>query len=105
MCKNKREKSRVNCDSRHQDVDIEDQIRNAQFMYPERPWKTISKEAVSCIQHFLVVQHDARYTVDQALNDKWIRDAQCLSDITKLEEEAKNKESCKIKNLSNINSG
>jgi len=25
--------------------------------------------------------------VDQALNDKWIRDAQCLSDITKLEEE------------------
>jgi len=56
-------------------------------MYPEKPWKSISKEAVSCIQHFLVVQHDARYTVDQALTDKWISDKQCMLDITKLEEE------------------
>ena len=57
-------------------------------MYPEKPWKNISKEAVACIQHFLVVQHDARYTVDQALMDKWINDKQCLVDIAKLEEEA-----------------
>jgi len=57
-------------------------------MYPEKPWKTISKEAIACIQHFLVVQHDARYTVDQALTDKWISDKQCLVDIAKLEEEA-----------------
>ena len=71
-----------------QDVDIEDQIRNAQFMYPDKPWKTISKEAISCIQHFLVVQHDARYSVDQALLDRWISDKQCLADIEKLEEEA-----------------
>ena len=34
--------------------------RNAEFMYPEKPWKTISPAAVSCIQHFLVVKHDAR---------------------------------------------
>ena len=71
-----------------QDVDIEDQIRNAQFMYPEKPWKSISKEAIACIQHFLVVQHDHRYTVDQALTDKWVSDKQCLTDIGKLEEEA-----------------
>eukprot|EP00092_Neocalanus_flemingeri_P070643 GFUD01086732.1.p1 GENE.GFUD01086732.1~~GFUD01086732.1.p1 ORF type:complete len:381 (-),score=77.64 GFUD01086732.1:997-2046(-) len=71
----------------NEDVDIEDQIRNAQFMYPEKPWKSISKEAIGCIQHFLVVQHDARYTVDQALTDKWISDKQCLIDIAKLEEE------------------
>ena len=71
-----------------QDVDIEDQIRNAQFMYPDKPWKSISKEAIECIQHFLVVQHDARYTVDQALLDKWISEKQCLADIAKLEEEA-----------------
>ena len=57
-------------------------------MYPEKPWKTISKEAIACIQHFLVVQHDARYTVDSALTDKWVSDKQCLSDIGKLEEEA-----------------
>jgi len=56
-------------------------------MYPDKPWKTISKEAISCIQHFLVVQHDARYSVDQALLDRWISDKQCLADIEKLEEE------------------
>ena len=69
-------------------MDIEDQIRNAQFMYPEKPWKNISKEAISCIQHFLVVQHDARYSVDQALLDPWISDKQCQVDIARLEEEA-----------------
>ncbi len=34
--------------------------RNAEFMYPEMPWKTISVEAKQCIQHFLVVKHDDR---------------------------------------------
>jgi len=57
-------------------------------MYPEKPWKNISKGAILCIQHFLVVQHDARYTVDQALLDPWLRDTQCLVDIARLEEEA-----------------
>ena len=38
----------------------QDQIRNAEFMYPENPWKTISKVAVQCIQNLLVVKHDAR---------------------------------------------
>lgn len=31
-------------------VDIEDQIKNAQFMYPDNPWKTISGEAINCIK-------------------------------------------------------
>ena len=57
-------------------------------MYPDKPWKNISKEAILCIQHFLVVQHDARYTVEQALLDPWIQDFQCLLDIALLEEEA-----------------
>lgn len=56
-------------------------------MYPEKPWKNISKEAISCIQHFLVVQQDQRYTVDQALLDPWISDKQCQEDIARLEEE------------------
>jgi len=57
-------------------------------MYPDNPWKNISKEAILCIQHFLVVQHDERYTVEQALQDPWIQDFQCLLDIALLEEEA-----------------
>jgi len=68
-------------------VDIEDQIRNAQFMYPDRPWKSISRDAKTCIQRCLVVQHEARYSVDQALADVWISDKQCTIDIAKLEEE------------------
>ena len=71
-----------------QDVDIEDQIRNAQFMYPERPWAEISREAISCIQKLLVVQHEARYSVDQAMADPWLSESRCLADITRLEEEA-----------------
>ena len=72
----------------NEDVDIEDQIKNAQFMYPTRPWKSISKEAVNCIQNLLVVEHEARYTVDDALQDLWVSDQQCKNDILRLEEEA-----------------
>jgi len=68
-------------------VDIEDQIRNAQFMYPDKPWKQISRDAVACIQKCLVVQHEARYSVDQALTDKWISDKQVALDVARLEEE------------------
>ena len=69
-------------------VDIEDQIRNAQFMYPEKPWHSISSDAISCIQHLLVVKQEARYSVEQALEDPWIKEPQCHSDILALEEEA-----------------
>ena len=72
----------------NEDVDIEDQIKNAHFMYPNRPWKSISKEAVNCIQNLLVVEHEARYTVDDALADLWVSDIQCKADIGRLEEEA-----------------
>ncbi len=34
----------------NEDVDIEDQIKNAQFMYPAQPWASISAEAVECIK-------------------------------------------------------
>jgi len=71
----------------NEDVDIEDQIKNAHFMYPNRPWKSISKEAVNCIQNLLVVEHEARYTVDDALADLWVSDIQCKADIGRLEEE------------------
>ena len=34
----------------NEDVDIEDQIKNAQFMYPPKPWNCISTEAINCIK-------------------------------------------------------
>ena len=57
-------------------------------MYPDKTWSSISKSAIACIQHFLVVKQDKRYTVDQALKDPWMIDKQCLEDISRLEEEA-----------------
>ena len=36
----------------NEQVDIEDQIKNAQFMYPLDPWKDISIQAVNCIKVF-----------------------------------------------------
>ncbi len=34
----------------NEEVDIEDQIKNAQFMYPAKPWAEISKQAIECIK-------------------------------------------------------
>lgn len=34
----------------NEDVAIEDQIKNAHFMYPDKPWKSISSEAINCIK-------------------------------------------------------
>ena len=68
-------------------MELEDQIKNAQFMYPENPWKEISHDAINCIKHCLVVKHDQRYTVDEALRAPFFRDdKQCAKDIQELEE-------------------
>lgn len=68
-------------------MELEDQIKNAQFMYPENPWKEISTDAINCIKHCLVVKHDQRYTVDEALRAPFFRDdKQCAKDIQELEE-------------------
>ena len=53
----------------NEDVDIEDQIKNAQFMYPSRPWRAISKEAINCIQNLLVVEHEALCIFTNAISD------------------------------------
>ena len=37
----------------NEQVDIEDQIKNAQFMYPDQPWKSISTQAINCIKVFI----------------------------------------------------
>ena len=35
-------------------MELEDQIKNAQFMYPENPWKEISNDAINCIKVLIV---------------------------------------------------
>ena len=53
----------------NEDVAIEDQIRNADFMYPAKPWASVSARAVGFIKKCLVVRHDLRYNVEDALRD------------------------------------
>ena len=39
----------------NEDVDIEDQIKNAQFMYPPKPWSSVSQEAINCIKVYTIL--------------------------------------------------
>ena len=41
----------------NEDVDIEDQIKNAQFMYPPKPWSSVSWEAINCIKVLILPYH------------------------------------------------
>ena len=41
----------------NEDVDIEDQIKNAQFMYPPKPWSNVSWEAINCIKVLIFLHH------------------------------------------------
>ena len=41
----------------NEDVDIEDQIKNAQFMYPPKPWSSVSWEAINCIKVLILLYH------------------------------------------------
>ena len=47
----------------NEDVDIEDQIKNAQFMYPPKPWSSVSEEAINCIKVYT-------YSCDNCLSKK-----------------------------------
>ena len=50
----------------NEDVDIEDQIKNAQFMYPPKPWKSISLEAINCIKvykQWIYRTYSARFSI------------------------------------------
>ena len=44
------------------------------------------KLAIFSVQHFLVVRHDQRYTVDEALVDPFFNDSECKSDMEELED-------------------
>ncbi|XP_014670843.1 PREDICTED: serine/threonine-protein kinase D1-like [Priapulus caudatus] len=69
----------------NEDEDINDQIQNADFMYPPNPWRHISRDAVDLINNLLQVKMKRRYSVDKALFHPWLQDYQTYLDIRELE--------------------
>ncbi|CAN7995296.1 unnamed protein product [Ixodes hexagonus] len=57
----------------NEEEDINDQIQNADFMYPPNPWKDVSPEAVDLINNLLQVKTRKRYTVDKSLVHTWLQ--------------------------------
>ncbi|VDK53282.1 unnamed protein product, partial [Anisakis simplex] len=51
----------------NEDEDINDQIQNAEFMYPPNPWKEITSNAIDFINGLLQVRMNKRLTVLKAL--------------------------------------
>ena len=50
----------------NEEEDINDQIRNAAFMYPNDPWKEISADAIDLMNNLLQVKTSKHYTVDMS---------------------------------------
>ncbi|CAF3507323.1 unnamed protein product [Rotaria sp. Silwood1] len=60
----------------NEDEEIEDQIRNANFMFPTNPWKDISKDAIDLISHHLLQDYqlycDLRKLEDSCSCERWL---------------------------------
>uniref|UniRef100_A0A8C5GHC6 Serine/threonine-protein kinase n=1 Tax=Gouania willdenowi TaxID=441366 RepID=A0A8C5GHC6_GOUWI len=69
----------------NEDEDINDQIRNAAFMYPPNPWKQISADAIDLINNLLQVKMRKRYSVDKSLSHVYLQDYQAWLDLRELE--------------------
>uniref|UniRef100_A0A8C4RIZ6 Serine/threonine-protein kinase D3-like n=1 Tax=Erpetoichthys calabaricus TaxID=27687 RepID=A0A8C4RIZ6_ERPCA len=57
----------------NEEEDVNDQIQNAAFMYPEIPWVEISYKAIDLINNLLQVTIKKRYSVSKALNHPWLQ--------------------------------
>jgi protein kinase D len=71
----------------NEDEDINDQIQNAEFMYPPNPWREISDNAIDFINNLLQVKMSKRLTVSKALTHIWLQGYQLWSDLRVLEKE------------------
>ncbi|XP_046421888.1 serine/threonine-protein kinase D3 isoform X1 [Neodiprion virginianus] len=71
----------------NEEEDINEQIKNAAFMYPPKPWKEISSDAIDLINNLLQVKHQKRYTVDKSLQHVWLQDYQTWCDLRELEQQ------------------
>ncbi|KAI6190041.1 Serine/threonine-protein kinase dkf-2 [Aphelenchoides bicaudatus] len=69
------------------DEEITDQIENAEFMFPNNPWKEISSNAIEFINSLLQVKMSKRLTVSKALSHVWLQGYQLWSDLRCLEKE------------------
>ncbi|XP_077394756.1 serine/threonine-protein kinase D1 isoform X2 [Festucalex cinctus] len=69
----------------NEDEDINDQIQNADFMYPPHPWKKVSSEAIDLINNLLQVKMRKRFSVDKTLSHAWLQDYQMWLDLRSLE--------------------
>ncbi|KAL7388544.1 hypothetical protein ABVT39_016015 [Epinephelus coioides] len=69
----------------NEDEDIDDQIKNAAFMYPSNPWKEISEQATDLINNLLQVKMRKRYSVDKSLSHPWLQDYQTWLDLREFE--------------------
>ncbi|XP_053728172.1 serine/threonine-protein kinase D2 isoform X2 [Synchiropus splendidus] len=69
----------------NEDEDINDQIHNADFMYPPNPWKQISCDAIDLINNLLQVKMRKRYSVDKSLSHSYLQDYQTWLDLRELE--------------------
>ncbi|UJR38292.1 hypothetical protein I4U23_030962 [Adineta vaga] len=71
----------------NEDEEIEDQIRNANFMFPTTPWRDISNEAIDLIAHHLLqVNAGHRLAAASALKQAFFEDYQLYCDLRKLED-------------------
>ncbi|CAF1111315.1 unnamed protein product [Adineta steineri] len=70
----------------NEDEEIEDQIRNANFMFPSNTWHDISKEALSFLQSLLEVDRRKRLVINKVFLHSWLQDYQLYCDLRKLEE-------------------
>uniref|UniRef100_A0A8C4RHU2 protein kinase C n=1 Tax=Erpetoichthys calabaricus TaxID=27687 RepID=A0A8C4RHU2_ERPCA len=69
----------------NEEEDVNDQIQNAAFMYPEIPWVEISYKAIDLINNLLQVTIKKRYSVSKALNHPWLQDYQLWLDLREFE--------------------
>ncbi|XP_035241178.1 serine/threonine-protein kinase D2 [Anguilla anguilla] len=69
----------------NEDEDINDQIQNADFMYPPNPWRHISPDAIDLINNLLQVKMRKRYSVDKSLSHTYLQDYQAWLDLRELE--------------------
>ncbi|VDD88317.1 unnamed protein product [Enterobius vermicularis] len=69
----------------NEDEDINDQIQNAEFMYPPNPWREISSTAIDFINGLLQVKMNKRLSVMKALSHEWLQNYQLWSDLRCLE--------------------
>ncbi|VDK29673.1 unnamed protein product [Gongylonema pulchrum] len=63
----------------NEDEDINDQIENADFMYPANPWQEVTATAIDFISGLLQVKMSRRLTVLKALSHNWLQVSQSRS--------------------------